>query len=215
MKSRSAWRVVVLAAVTAVVVSSAATAATVRWALWTNPGKGFHIAIPETWFVVPNTVAGVKADVTKLAKENAAQVAAVYTDLIDTSTARTALERDSFQAFAYADLPTLTDVTVTVARTKASYTSAKGLALVASAGKAGKIVPGKIDAARVVKLPGGPAAYIEGTRAESGNTLDFAMYVFGRGTSLYEVYFVADAKAPDIAATSKTIATIAQSFKFT
>jgi hypothetical protein len=215
VRSRNVWRIVALAAVTALVVSATATAATVKWALWTNPDKGFHIAIPETWFVVPNTVAGVKGDVTKLAKENAAQVAAVYTDLISTSKARTALERDSFQAFAYADLPTLTDVTVTVARTKATYTSAKGLTLVASAGKAGKIVPGKIETARVVKLPGGPAAYIDGTRATTAGTVDFALYVFGRGTDLYEVYFVAAATGPDIAATSKTIAAIAQSFAFT
>ncbi len=191
-----------------------ASATSTPWARWTVPDGGFSITIPKSWFLVPNTVPRVEADIKRLAEENQAAVAQIYASMIATRQEREALARYRFEAFAFSTLPVTPTVMVAIDHTTKALTHDLG-AIARSEARSGTAnAQWHVADARVVSLPAGPAAYIDGTRPTPRGTVEFADYFVEHGSALYLLSLSADAKAPDIGSLSTTFAAIARHFAF-
>jgi hypothetical protein len=189
-------------------VSARATAPKTTWASYTDPTYGMRVSIPKSWNVVPPTVAGVQALVSRLDKKNQAGLAGVYSALIGSSEARAQLLRYHFQAFDY--VPTATqqpDFALAFARTTKALASDVA-AISASFAASYASEPGAtVSKHTVVTLPAGRAAFIQGVERKPGQPpQQVQIYVLGRGTVIYELIFRADVGVPGAAATFKAIA---------
>jgi hypothetical protein len=90
----------VVAAILALGLASAGTAANVPSTTYADKAGGYTITIPKNWELVPRTVAGVKALAAKLKKKKStADLGSYYLTLIATQAQRQQLAIYRFQAF--------------------------------------------------------------------------------------------------------------------
>jgi hypothetical protein len=184
------------------------------WESFTDTAYGIRVSIPKTWFTVPPTVAEVQALIKRLDQTNDAGLANVYAQLIGTSAARTQLLRYLFQAFDYSPASAQQpDFALAYARTTKAV-AGNPASLSASFAKSYAAEPGTtVTKHAVVKLPAGPAAFVEGTQRVAGAaSQQFEVFILGHGTLLYTLAFRAEVSAPGAAA---AFAGIAQRFTFT
>jgi hypothetical protein len=182
-------------------------AAAGKWVSYADGRMGFRIAIPSSWYLVPNSVSKVQALAKRYALKDKDGPAAVYSSMIATAATRKQLEGYSFQAFAYSPaVTTQTDVALAIARTPRTYTKHDLRAVDASVRKSLAAERSHVTEASVVALPAGDAAVIEGTTAGGGGTSRFAVYVISHSDRLFELTCRADARSAPIASTCGQIA---------
>ncbi|MGH7192948.1 MAG: hypothetical protein ACREJM_05350, partial [Candidatus Saccharimonadales bacterium] len=102
MRIRLVCVVVLVAAVSVLSVEVAGAArAGGAWVSFTDASVGIRVSIPHGWHTVPPTVAGVRALVGKLERENSVPLARVYASFVSTPAAQAQMLRYLFQAFEY------------------------------------------------------------------------------------------------------------------
>jgi hypothetical protein len=191
-------RLVVVFVAAALVLCATAAGANLPSTTYFDKPAGFRITIPKTWQLVPRSLAGVKARIKQLDKKKETDLASVYSAIVSTAAGRSELTSFVFQAFLYPPISSIqTDVSLGIVRTTTAYgvkelpslgdTFAKELATTKGS---------KIPKPKMVTLPAGPAAYIEGTEpAGGGLSTGFDLYLIPHGKRLYELSFRTDASA--------------------
>lgn len=189
-------RWVVVLAVAGLVVCAVAGAANEPSTTYVDKPAGFRITIPKTWQAVPRSLSGVKALIKQLDKEKETELAGVYSSLISTAGGRSQLTSFVFQAFLYPPIASIqTEVALEIVRTPTAY-SVKDLPSIGEtfAKEFATAKGSKILKPKVVTLPAGPAAWVEGTEpAGSGLKSGVELYVIPHGKLLYELSFSIEA----------------------
>lgn len=180
------------------VVCASAGAANQPATTYLDKPAGFRITVPNTWQPVPRTLAGVKALIKQLDNKKQTELASLYSSLISSAAGRSELTNFAFQAFLYPPISTIqTDVSVGIARTPTAYGVKDLPSLADTFAKEFATTKGsKIMKPKVVTLPAGPAALIEGTApAGGGLSSGLELYLIPHGKLLYELSFNTDARA--------------------
>lgn len=159
---------------------------------------GFSITIPKTWELIPRSVASVESLIKQLDAKKQTELAKVYTAIIDSTAGRAELQTFVFQAFLYPPIsPIQTQVNLGIVRTTTVYSSRDLMSVGETFAKEFSSTKGaKISKPKVVKLPAGPAAFIEGTEPAGGGLRSgIELYIIPHGKLLYELAFQTDARA--------------------
>ena len=193
-------------AVLAAVTCASATGG--QWVKLTDKPEGFALTVPNSMFFVPNSVAKVKAIITKLKQQNEAGTAAVYSQIIGSSD----VTKFVYEGFFYSPSATVQPLfTLGVFRTPAANTTPTGLAAVAnSAASTLRAKGATIVSAKVVKLPAGGAARIQAEEGSGAAKSFLEIYMVGDGTRVYELTFRTGASRASLA----TFESIAKRFAF-
>jgi hypothetical protein len=187
---------------------SAVDATSGNWQSFVDHSYGLRVEIPMGWHTVPTTIPDVKSLVTQLSRNHQNGLAAAYLALIHTPQARTKLLSYHFQAFQYLpNTAVLPDFTLAFARTSHPFTTHDLSAVSTSVSNSFTKQGMKITEAKVVTLPAGPAAYVEGTQAGPGtDAIHFEAYLIPHGTLLYSLSFRAASSSATSGATFHAIA---------
>ncbi len=188
----------IIFAAVGLVLSASAAGANVPSTTYLDKPAGFRITIPKTWQLVPRSVAGVKARIKLLDKKKEADLASVYSAIVSTAAGRSELTSFVFQAFLYPPISSIqTDVSLGIVRTTTAYGVKQLPSLGDTFAKEFATTKGsKILKPKVVTLPAGPAAEIEGTESAGGGLrTGFDLYLIPHGKRLYELSFRIDASA--------------------
>ena len=164
--------------------------------VYVDRGAGFEITIPKTWQTVPRSLTAVKALISRLEKQKRTELAGEYNSLISSADGRSAVTSFVFQAFLYPQIsPVQTEVTLGIVRTPVTYTAKDLLSIGQTFVKQfAKAKGAKIDKPKVVTLPAGPAALVEGTApAGSGLKSGFELYLVPHGKRLFGLSFTTQA----------------------
>jgi hypothetical protein len=193
----------------ALALCSAAVAAGGPWVRLTDRPEGFSLAVPQSMYFVPNSVAKVRGIIAQLTRQSQARVAAVYSQIIGSSD----VSRFVYEGFFFTpSAPVRPLFTLAVAQTSAANTSAGGLAKVAAASASSLRNQGAtVTTAKVVTLPTGPAALDEATQVVGGVKTLLASYVIGHGGTVYQLTLRTSASTR---ASLSTFDTIAKRFAF-
>ena len=173
------------------------------WQTFSDSRYGIRVAIPAGWHTVPPTVSGIKAEITKLGKQNDAGLATVYATFIDTAAARKQTLSYYFQAFQFVPKAAVQpDFAISVARTTAQIAADKKALATSFAHSYSSGRPGTtISKQAVVKVPAGRAALVEGRQTVSGTAERFQVYVLSKGDLLFVLSLRAAANSQAAAAT--------------
>jgi hypothetical protein len=203
------------AALAALVLASAATAAAPTPTRWIDKKDGFSIVLPPKWYPVPRTTAAVKQTIAVLKKQKKTGLANAYSFYL-TAFGKTQLKAFAFQAFldiSPSNDPIVPQVAVQVSKAtkpyKASDLAAAGRTYAASLAQN---KGAKVTAPKQISLAEGPAQFITGTvPAGSGLADGFELYLLVHGGKLYVLKFDIDAVA---LAQAKVFRSIAENFRF-
>lgn len=166
----------------------ASTAFAGGWRIYHNAGKGFSIAVPAGWQVVPHATADVRKLATRMQAEHRAALAAQLEEIA--ANRRTQPAVYSFQALQWpapkgATIPDVTVKVDTVARTARLSVIATQFEKALGSPKGATVEP-----PAAVKLPAGAAVRIAGT-TRLGPKLHaaYVVYLILRPGRLYSVAF--------------------------
>jgi hypothetical protein len=208
----------VVAAVLALGLAAAGTAANVPSTTYADKAGGYTITIPKNWELVPRTAAGIKALATKLKKKKStADLGGYYLTLIATRAQRQQLSVYRFQAFdwpASLSEPIPIEVSVGTVVDKSVITPKRLPSIGAVYANALKSNQGsKVAGPKTVKLPVGPAELIEAVVPNGGGvSTGVDLLLIPRGKVLYMLSFQIEASQ---LASATLFTSIAQHFKFT
>jgi hypothetical protein len=198
-------------------VAAAATPKKQPSTIYVDKAMGYRITVPQTWQIVPPSVAGVKARIAQLKRQKKTQLATYYSDMIATAAGRNELESFRFRAFKWPALPgpVPTDVTVFIQPVPKTYKQADLPAIAASFANDLKSPGAKIDQPQTLKLPAGRAALITGTvpqpKPNQAFKTGFSLVLLLKPGKLYMLSFRIDST---VAAQANVFTSIAQLFRF-
>ena len=208
-----AMKLVAAAAITALALVSAASAATPAQTKWVDKRDGFSVILPPKWYAVPRTPAAVQQTIAALKKQKKTAVASEYSFYLS-APGKAQLKDFVFQAFL--DISPSTDpiapqFAVQVTKGSKPYTTADlpaaGRAYASAlAGHKGA----KIAIPKRITLPAGPAQFVTGSvPAGTGIADGFELYLLIHKGQLYALKFDVDAS---VLSQAKVLRSIAEHF---
>jgi hypothetical protein len=185
--------------------------------IYVDKAAGYRITVPETWQVVPPSVAGVKQTIARLKKQKKAQLAEFYDQMISTAAGRKELSTFRFRAFKWPALPSPvpTDVSLTIQQIPQRFKAADLPDIGASFARSLASPGAKIAGPQMLKLPAGRAALITGTvplpKPYQTIKTGFTLVLLLKPGKLYMLSFRIDSRA---AADAKVFTSISNLFRF-
>jgi len=166
------------------------------WKVYRDPINGFRLALPSDWNVVPNSDTQVNLVIQRLEAKHKVALAGIYQNIVRT----TDVSHFVFEAFHFTPSALIQPTfTLSVTRSSRILASPKGLASIASSESKQLIRNEGLDLveAKVVKLPAGNAAFIEGTEVVASTRSLLEIYVIGHEARLYDLTFRTSAGTRD------------------
>jgi hypothetical protein len=207
---------VLVAAFLAAAIAGGGAAADRQGTTIVDKAQGYELTIPNTWKLIPRTKAQLEATIATLKKKKETKLAAMYASILSSPAGVSGLTTYRLQAFAYPQdpaTPILLEVSLGIVPTTKAY-GTKDLpsigATYANALAANK--GSKIYVPKQVKLPSGPAEFIEGTVPVGGGFSNgIELYLIPHGKKLYELSFQVDAR---LLSQATLFTAMAKAFKF-